>query len=167
MSTVKIGGGSAIAEEVYSVIDGLLSPGETVLELGSGASTGRLCRRYKVYSVEAKMKYINFLNDGTKNLTMFHAPTLKEEEGWYDPEVIKTIHKDYSLILVDGPKGSQPRYGFLVHLALFRSDVPIIIDDVDRGPELDVMVHVAEELNRSYTIYNRDKDTHFGVVHAE
>ena len=52
----------------------------------------------------------------------------------------KIAHKfAYDLILVDGPLGTIGRSGFYRNLALFRPDVPIILDDVDRKDELKLL----------------------------
>ena len=60
---------------------------------------------------------------------------------------------DYDLILVDGPNGSKGRAGFLKHLNLFKTNVPIIFDDVYRVPEMMLLEKVASALNKTYELY--------------
>tara|TARA_Y100000385_G_scaffold284667_1_gene343119 strand:- start:302 stop:871 length:570 start_codon:yes stop_codon:yes gene_type:complete len=74
------------------------------------------------------------------------------QKGWYDYKILFEKLKDltYDLILVDGPNGSIGRGGFLKHLDLFNTNVPIVIDDISREPEKQLMIKVSETINRPY-----------------
>ena len=149
-------GGWSMNEECFEYIKENLSYGKTILEFGSGFATGELAKHYNMYSVENDD---NFLNKYPS--TYIHAPIKKyeipgssfsgekyfvpakgfeNERGWYDPDILKdNLPKEYDLILVDGPIGHYGRSGFLLHLEWFKSDVPIIIDDVHREPEKNLL----------------------------
>jgi len=159
---VKIGGSFTLAEEVYAVIYSLVPEGGTILELGSGLSTRILNEKYKVYTVEHKMKYINHLSS-LPNATLFYA-SVDPETNWYDREVIKQIPRDHDLILVDGPIGDVRRLGFGENYDLFKQDVPVIFDDVNRPNGYKSLTEVAGKMGRNCTIYNCHELTHFGVV---
>ena len=66
----------------------------------------------------------------------------------------------YDLILVDGPNGAIGRGGFLKHLDLFNTNVPIIFDDINRKDELQMMVKVSEILNKPC----KKLDKHTGYI---
>ena len=71
--------------------------------------------------------------------------------------------KEYDMILVDGPPGWKNsashdktigRAGFLKHIDLFNTDVPIIIDDINRNPEMILLEKISVHLNKPYKILN-------------
>ena len=69
----------------------------------------------------------------------------------YDVDVIKEKLIDkYDLILVDGPNGKFGRGGFLKHIDLFNTNVPIIFDDINRDAERQLMIKVSEKVGRKY-----------------
>lgn len=155
-------GGWAIQESCFKLIKELLPEGKTILELGSGYGTATLAKHYKMYSIENYQDWINKFNS-----TYIHAPIKKYDEkwthpdlpgeeslyqsGWYDPEILaEELPTDYDLILVDGPNGMFGRGGFLKHLDLFNTNVPIIFDDINRFSERKLMEAVAKKLNKPY-----------------
>ena len=89
------------------------------------------------------------------------SPIVKEknelfpnDKGWYDVEVLKKeIPENYDLILVDGPWGQIGRGGFIKNLNIFRTDVPIIIDDVQRKEEIELVKAVEERRDVRKVIY--------------
>ena len=95
----------------------------------------------------------------------YHHP----RAGWYDSDALKKqLPKDYDLILVDGPPGTIGRSGFYKHLDLFRSNVPIIIDDVDRKEELVLLKKLEIKTGRKATIHKGGKEEkHFAVLMPE
>jgi hypothetical protein len=92
---------------------------------------------------------------------VYTAPDLPGENanrqvGWYDAGVIRTsLTFDYDLILIDGPNGSIGRGGFLKHLELFNTAVPMIFDDIQRPAEHSLMERVSEKIGRPYFILDR------------
>lgn len=102
--------------------------GRTILELGSGeGTTADLCRGYNLFSVEHDAKWV-----GRYRSHYIHAPL---RDGWYDrPSLKKALPSLYHLLIIDGPPGKS-RGGIIRFFNIFRSDTPIIIDDVEREPE--------------------------------
>lgn len=129
-------GGSGITQPLFEWIRANLPDGKHILELGSGdVSTWYLSEFYRLTSVEDKPEFLN------KYPSRYIYAVLVN--GWYSVPVLEAqLPKDYDLLLVDGPVGSGPRAGFLQHLSLFRTDVPIVIDDTWR----DVERNMANEL---------------------
>jgi hypothetical protein len=124
-------GGWAIDVEVLNWIQEHIPYGETILELGSGTGTVELVKDWNVYSIEHDASWVDYTDSN-----YIYAPIV---DGWYDVECVKKeLPAEYSLILVDGPTGAIGRRGFIEHLELFNTDVPIIIDDTHREAELDI-----------------------------
>lgn len=131
-------GGAGITEPLFNWIRTHLPGGKHILELGSGdVSTWYLSEHYRMTSVEDQVQYLH------KHPSHYiHAPLV---DGWFDVAVLEAqLPKDYDLILVDGPVGSGPRAGFLKNLRLFRTDVPIVIDDTWRDVERDMAAQLAK-----------------------
>lgn len=160
-------GGWAIQESCYAFIKSILPEGSTILELGSGLGTGYLSQHYTMYSIENYYDWIDKYNSTYIYAPIksydneWAAPELPGEHnqpqtGWYDPELVKNNLPDhYDLILVDGPNGLFGRGGFLKHLDLFNTNVPIVFDDVNRDPELQLMIKVSEKLNKKYEFVDK------------
>lgn len=171
-------GGWAIQESCFNFIREILPEGKTILELGSGYGTKALSEFYNMISIENEKpwvgkykshyieapikKYDSAMSIQTTGLfedsTPYSAPDLPGEgtpkqSGWYDPDIVEKglSGLTYDLILVDGPNGRIGRGGFLKHLNLFNTNVPIIFDDIGRIAEMQMMVKVAETLNKPYT----------------
>jgi hypothetical protein len=124
--------------------------GAILLELGSGRMTEFLNRFYTVWSIEHDEAYLNKYHD-----RYIHAPLVDYFGGvkypecttWYDPEVLKAqLPKDYDAILVDGPPGGGGRGGFDTYFDLFKQDVPLFFDDVQRNSELHLVRNIAKKL---------------------
>ena len=87
----------------------------------------------------------------------YYPPDLPGENsplqiGWYDYKILTEKLKGlkYDLILIDGPNGAIGRGGFLKHIDIFNTDVPIIIDDAGREAEKQLMIKLSEVLKRPY-----------------
>lgn len=140
---------------VRSAISQLVPDGAVVVELGSGHGTKKLVERYVVWSIENDERWVDFC----EGANYIHAPIKKSADGkeqWYDASVIKSeLPNLYDLILVDGPAGNYGREGLLSNFNLFRTDVPIIIDDTIRSQEAKLARELAYKLNRPlYTFWN-------------
>lgn len=128
-----------------------------LLELGSGWASGEFSKYYHVYSIEHDEKWI-----GKYNTNYIYAPIVN---GWYDTEAIKkSLPTKYDMILIDGPLGTIGRFGFYNNLHLFNTNVTMIIDDVDRSAELNLLLAVAKKLNQPYKIFNCSDRKSFGVI---
>jgi hypothetical protein len=146
----------SISKTLFDIIDKMLEPGDKILELGSGWGTGQLIKKFKVFSVEDNKDFLNIYDTN-----YIHAPIVKvknnlfpKDKGWYDAEVLKkSLPEDYNLILVDGPWGQIGRGGFAKYLDLFREDVPIIIDDVQREEEMALVKFIEQKRKVRKKIY--------------
>ena len=157
-------GGWAIQESCYEFIKKTLPEGSTILELGSGIGTDYLSKHYTMYSIENYLEWIDKYNSTyifapiESYNDKWTAPDLPGENspkqsGWYNPELLKNnLPESYDLILVDGPNGMFGRGGFLKHIDIFNTNVPIIFDDIDRESEMQLMIKVAEHIKRKYYI---------------
>lgn len=148
--------GFALTIQIFRWLHNNLPDGKTILELGSGTGTIELCKHYKVYSIEDNEKWLNVAPSN-----YIHAPIVNR---WYDVSVLKEkLPKAYDLILIDGPIGSIGRIGFYENLSLFRTDVPMIFDDVERPAEYELITQVSKKLNREFTMYETGPKK-FGVI---
>ncbi|KCV71682.1 hypothetical protein H696_01106 [Fonticula alba] len=174
----------SVDDVMFAAIDDLLTPVRkstgrkpAILEFGSGPGTARLCQDYTVYSVEHDAKWVNYIaashyiHAPIVNFSQHKKPsadiTMPESDlGWYDMSVIsKKLPATYDVILVDGPPGHIGRHGFLLNLDSFDINVPIIIDDVNRDAELDLLKQVAKRVGRPYAI-RRYSGKAFGLIPA-
>ena len=156
----------------HTFINKYLPKGKTILELGSGDGSKRLVEAgYTVYAVEHDEGWITrWPND----VNYIYAPLRehKKVEGfdanvWYDPAYLQDL-PDYDLIIVDGPPGCEGRSGFLKYFdELFKSDVPIVIDDMQRVPERLLVTRLAKKLKRPYYVETRYRRTMFAVMLPE
>ncbi len=136
----------------------IVGPHAHILELGSGEGTIALQERFgRVTSVEHDPAYLGV----AEGVTYVHAPLVPftdryfyDATEWYDPDVIKTIHWDYDVILVDGPPGFPAgRGGFYAYLDLFKKDVIFAFDDIHRKWEFRLMGMVAQKLGRVAVVH--------------
>ena len=148
-------------DEVLELIRARIPEGSTVVELGGGASTLELVKYYNVYVVEDRKEYLNL----TPDATYIHAPLVPYyDKGcnrysvWYDREVLKkSLPSEYDLLIIDGPeveKDQLGRYGAARYYAeLFRTDVPVLIDDLQATiVYLSTVVIAREKDLRSFEI---------------
>ncbi len=160
----------AISAELEAFIHRTLHPDDTILELGSGSGTLRLCEDYRVISVEHDPKFL-----GRAPSTYIHAPIVPFDKqcgvfdadtGWYDRDVLRAElpKHHYDLILVDGPPNYIGRGGFYKWRDLFNLSVPIIVDDAHRGRTITLLQRLSAHLKRPYTVHACWTDRHFGVI---
>ncbi len=151
-------GGWSIDEELFNFIREILPPEKTILELGSGWASGEFSKYYTIYSVEHSQRWLD-----KYDTNYIYAPIKNQ---WYDADVLKKLlPTKYDLILVDGPPGfgKTNRLGFYDNLDLFKTDIPIIFDDVNRKDEYSLMIRVAQKLQRDVAVFIGN-DKRFGVV---
>jgi len=150
-------GGGSVDKLLFDTVCDILPEGNTILELGSGWTTGEFIKRYKVYSVEHSKEWLNKYHNN-----YIYAPLKQHKEIlnftgyiWYDREVIiPEIPKiKYDLLLIDGPP--YTRAGILKYLDFFNLNVPIVIDDVDRThrDDMKIMIEIAKKIKKPYVVY--------------
>lgn len=141
--------GGALGVEAVEWILANIKHGSTILELGSGTGTIELCKFYNVISVEHDKEWI-----GISDAKYIHAPLkLHGNKGyWYDKKQLKSLPKDYNLLIIDGPIGAN-RVNFLDFTNLFRSDVPVLIDDTHREIDREMAVNLSLQWNKNVKEY--------------
>ena len=175
-------GGWSMTEICFNYIREILPSGKTILELGSGWTTGELAKHYKMYSIESESNWIERYDSiyihapikiyGTESWwddkpfkapeDISHEDGTDKQKGWFNPEIVKNnLPEHYDLIIVDGPNGIYGRGGFYKYLDWFKTDVPIVIDDVNRKPEGELIKLVSKKLGREYKILS---DNITGVI---
>lgn len=157
----------SVSQTLIEVIRDLVPDKGIILELGSGEGTEELAKYFTVFSIEHDPEWI-----GRYKSNYIYAPLVPhkpvagfgdEEAMWYDPEAIRgKLPHSYDLILVDGPP--KTRSGFIKYFELFKSNVPIIFDDVNRKSEMALITKVAARLSKPFTVYDAHTDKHWGVI---
>jgi len=143
-----------------------------IVELGAGVSTfyiGRLLRGQggHVWTVEHDQRWADVVERGlaaedlASVVTVIHAPLTPidsawpaEEATWYDKEVLRSEYSGQSidLLVVDGPPAGRPerrhsRYPAAPFFApMFADDYAIVLDDISRPGEQEVMERWEREL---------------------
>lgn len=136
-------GGWAICQGAFSWIRNNIPKGSTILEFGSGRGTIELTKYYNVYSVEEDSLWLGLADKAE----YIYAPI---KDGWYDADILfKRLPEEYDLIIVDGPKGSGNRRGLAKHLDKLNTDVPIMMDDIDRLREFSFALEVSKAMNKN------------------
>jgi len=124
-----------------------LSRDAVILELGSGEGTALLVEMFReVYTVEHDEQWLGKVDDAI----YIHAPIV---DGWYSRSALEAgLPKSCDCIIVDGPPGAIGRWGLTKHLDLF-GRVPLVVDDVHRGPELELALHLAREWDSDISLH--------------
>ena len=152
-------GGWAISKQLFDWLLEVLPEKSTILELGSGSGTGQLARHFRMVSVEHNSDFV-----GLQDSTYIYAPIVN---GWYDAAIIgaalSRLSVRYDLLLVDGPPRRIGRAGILRNLGLFDLTKPIVLDDVHRAPEKQLLEDLAKHVGRQYKIFS-DGIKSFGVL---
>lgn len=106
--------------------------GRAIVELGSGDGTTKaLCHDYELHSVEHNAKWVH-----RYPTRYIHARLVN---GWYDPKPLKDkLPSEYDLLIIDGPPCNDRR-NIIKFFDLFRQDVPIILDDIERNGEIEIL----------------------------
>lgn len=141
-----------------------------VIECGSGLSTilmGIIAKsnNIKVISLENSGKWRKRTNWYLKkfnldNSSILYSPIVsKGEFQWYSIEE-KDLPTNVSLVILDGPPADiiGGRSGFFkVCKNLLNKDSVVLVDDVVRKPEMDMVIKFSSEMNFSYNISQGDK----------
>ena len=96
---------------------------------------------YNVHCIEHNKEWVNKF----PNITYHYAPL---KDGWYDPEWLKNLPKEYALLLIDGPPGHIGRTPILNHLDLFNLEIVIVVDDSNRDVEKELAKSVMDIVGR-------------------
>jgi hypothetical protein len=141
--------GWALPEEAIEWIYNNIPEGSTILELGSGNGTKELVKRYKVYSVEENKKWLELVPETTYiyGSIKSYKNDKPHTRGWFDDSVIEKFPEKYDLLIIDGPTGNN-RVNFLNFYEHFRNDVPIVIDDTQRGGDKLMAIEVSKLMNK-------------------
>lgn len=161
-------GPRTIGKDLFDIIRELLPVEKTILELGSGKGTEALKRHYEIYSVEHDEKWLNMYHTNYIYAPLKPHKELKNHPSslWYDVNVLKReLPKiDYDLLLIDGPPGNT-RAGVVKYWDIFKHNVPIVIDDLQRFRDYRITLSLSNKLNLPFTVYGADGDNKpFGVL---
>ncbi len=137
-----------------------VEPGSVVVEFGSGHGSETLSKHFDLYSFEHDEAWL-----GVTSSTYIHAPikenqyaTEEGEKGWYDLEIVRqNWPKDPLCVIVDGPPGFIGRTGILSMLEELASVYMILVDDIDREAELQLLHTLSTQLDRIQTTYDVEK----------
>jgi len=150
-------GGWSIGNKLFNYICENLPNNSTILEFGSGYGTIELSKYYNIYSVEHDSKWLNL----SKNVNYIYAPIKK---GWYDINMLKqNIPNNYDLIIIDGPPKKIGRIGFYNNINLFKTNIPIIVDDTHRSKDLELLKNISKYVKKQYILI-LENDKSFGVI---
>ena len=150
----RIKNDGCLDEKAIIEIFKLLDKG-TILELGSGEGTKQLSKFYKMYSIEHDPAYLN------KHNSTYIKASLKE--GFFDLSNIAI--PEYDLLIIDAPPAYQggKRSGFLRYVDKFDLTKPILVDDVHRDEEWNLMVELVSLTNRNAKIIDC-KNKKFAII---
>jgi hypothetical protein len=128
----KIGyGGSGVTKEMRNYIYANILRNSIVVELGAGfVSTRFLRNRYVLWSVEEDARYIGIWKD----VNYIYAP-IDSKTNWYKIKG-EQLPSDFSLLLIDGPSGSERRKNILSCPWILNTPKTIIVDDTWRDSEM-------------------------------
>ena len=149
-----------LPEEAVTFVLEHVETGSVVVEFGSGHGSQVLSEHFDLYSFEHDEAWL-----GVTSSTYIHAPIVENhhaidagEKGWYDLDVVKHHWPtDPQCVIVDGPPGFIGRTGILSILDKLR-DVPmILVDDIDREAELQLLQMLSTKLDRIQTTYDVEK----------
>jgi predicted O-methyltransferase YrrM len=162
----SVWGDGSVSESLVKKIYEILPPNKTVLELGSGAgSTPALAKCYKVFSVEHDEEWVGKYDSEYIHIPLIKHKQIKNHKGdlWYNAKLLKEkIPDKYDLLLVDGPPYS--RAGLVKYWSMFRDDVIVVFDDVNRERDRKVTHSIAAKLKKPYTVYDAHTEKPFAVI---
>jgi len=142
-----------IDKELYHFLQQEIPIGSTIVELGSGEGSIECAKTWKMICIEHNEEFIDKYNTCPEmyDISYVHAPIVN---GWYDTSKLDgKLPEAYSCLLVDGPPGNIGRAGILDSLQLFRSDILVIFDDVNRDDEMQLYKAYCDIMKITGVIY--------------
>lgn len=169
-STMRPSGIVAVLNEIF------VNRRRSVVELGSGVSTfyiGRMLRIRggHIWTVEHDKRWADLLDQELASeglgdvVTVVHAPLTPVPSGWpdekatwYEPDALRemTAGQSIDLLVVDGPPAYEEGCGHSRYPAgpffapMLAEDYAIILDDIDRRGEQDIMESWERELDVTF-----------------
>ncbi|TAN12335.1 MAG: hypothetical protein EPN37_15540 [Chitinophagaceae bacterium] len=146
---VFVFGGYSIDKTTFKFIRENLPEGSRILEFGSGYSTKKLLKHYKVISIEDNPRWAKVYN--SKRHKVFHVPITN---GWYNVNMVEIIFKTRyaDLILIDGPIGEFRKN---LPILLFKDvKCPVIFDDTNRIDDFKKMIEFCNKLGFTPMIFH-------------
>ena len=149
-----------LPKEAMELVLRHVKPGSVVVEFGSGHGSEVLSKHFDLYSFEHDEAWL-----GVTSSNYIHSPIQDNqhaseagEKGWYDLDVVRQHWPENpQCVIVDGPPGFIGRTGILSMLDELSRVPLILIDDVDRSPELKLFQRLSEELGYSQTTCDVEK----------
>jgi hypothetical protein len=150
---------SMLGPQILALIRKTVSPGSTILELGSGEGTGVLARTYTMYSIEHDPNFMHLYDSH-----YIYAPI---RDGWYCRHMLEDkLPARYDALIIDGPPGTIGRAGLLNHLDLFNWDCCIFVDDINREVEIGVFWALVTHTCRRFDVGDETDGRQFAYIHA-
>jgi hypothetical protein len=163
-------GWSGLSSYLIACLNHTYTSGGYILECGSGLSTilmGIVAKSNGVHiiSLENSQKwrkrtnwYLEHFN--LNNITILYSPIVdKGKYQWYKIEE-KTLPEKVSLVILDGPPGDIKggRTGFFPECKdIIPKDSVILVDDVARKEEMQMVIEFSASMDFRYNITDGDK----------
>jgi predicted O-methyltransferase YrrM len=152
----------------------LINNRNCIVECGGGVSTFYIARLLKergghLFTIEHEERWANLLNQRLEEenldqfVTIIIAPLRASElalneNDWYDINILnkELINKSIDLLLIDGPPAFQEKIKYARYPAvpyfytLMAEDYTIILDDIDREGENEIVIKWETYLNLSF-----------------
>ena len=134
--------------------------GSVVVEFGSGHGSEVLSKHFDLHSFEHDEEWL-----GVTSSNYIHAPivgnqyaTEAGEKGWYDLDIVKQHWPtNPQCVIVDGPPGFIGRTGILSLLEELACLPLILVDDIDRQAELQLLHTLSSRLDKIQTTYDVER----------
>lgn len=169
-----------IASNLITEVSNIISPGSTVLEIGTGEGTKALVD-FNVISIEhnpkwhtghSKLIHVPLVEVAKLNLPNSFEKRFPDASYWYNPTTLTKALTgiQYDAILIDGPNGGAKRAAmWWFYDKLFNIEVPVIVDDVHRQYDWLVATKIARVKNvKSFSVYlaegNKKDNNMFTVI---
>lgn len=152
---------STISKPLFrDIVQHLPERGAKLLEIGSGQTTRIFTYFAEVWSIEDQERFL-----GLSPSHYIYAPIIDE---WYDTDVLRSeLPEEYHVLLVDGPSSETGnRLKLIQHFNLFKKDVPIFVDDVNRPEEMHLLKEISKIVGKPYRVVHSNKleESSYGVI---
>ena len=165
--------GWSISTDILDFLLEKLNKNDIIVEFGSGLGSKEINKYFDLWSIEHNKKFL--YKNTLKNIyapikkRKIKCPTLKTIKStykWYDEKIVLNILNkiNYNCLLIDGPPGIIGRNGFFHNLNNFNTNCLIIIDDVNRKEENNLLFKVSKKLQCPYTVYHCNDGKSFGII---